>query len=80
MTRHKKAMTTICLLAARLRSQFFHSLRHLSSHANDRSTIHRFGMTSKVWSALRWATTTHTWAPSSDWTPSAKGLPVAMSS
>ena len=39
-----------------LRSQFFHSLRHFSSHEMLLSTTQRFGMTAKVWSSLRfWA-------------------------
>lgn len=44
-----------CKLVLSLRSQFFHSLRHLSSQAKERSTIHRFGMTTKVCSSLRFS-------------------------
>ena len=46
-TSARKARWTNCRLVLRSRSQFFHSLRHFSSQANDRSTIHRFGSTSK---------------------------------
>jgi len=38
------------------RSQFFHSRRHFSSQEMLRSTTQRFGMTAKVWSSLRLAT------------------------
>jgi len=44
----RKANTTILRLVRSLRSQFFQSLRHLSSHAKERSTTQRFGMTAKV--------------------------------
>ena len=48
-----KASTTICRLVLSFLSQFFQSRRHFSSQANDRSTTHRFGSTTKVCSSLR---------------------------
>lgn len=44
----RKASTTILRLVPSLRSQFFQSRRHLSSHANERSTPQRLGMTANV--------------------------------
>ena len=44
----RKARATICRLVLSLRSQFFQSLRHFSSHAKERSTTQRFGMTANV--------------------------------
>ena len=55
-------------------SQFFQSRRHFSSQANDRSTTHRFGSTTKVCSSLRF--TTSTAAPNRLCTAAAKGFPV----
>ena len=51
----RKARRTMWRLELSVRSQFFQSLRHFSSQANDRSTIHLCGMTAKVWSSLRFA-------------------------
>ena len=47
-----KASTTICRLVLSFLSQFFQSRRHFSSQANDRSTTHRFGSTTKVCSSF----------------------------
>ena len=69
-----KASTTICRLVLSFLSQFFHSRRHFSSQAKDRSTTHRFGSTTKRCSSLRF--TTATAAPNKLCTPSAKGFPV----
>jgi hypothetical protein len=41
----RKASTTSWALVASLRSQFFHSRRHFSSQANERSTTQRLGST-----------------------------------
>jgi iron complex outermembrane recepter protein len=49
----RNARWIICRLVFSLRSQFFQSLRHFSSHAKDRSTIHRLGSTANVCSSLR---------------------------
>ena len=49
----RKARWIICRLVFSLRSQFFQSRRHFSSHAKDRSTIHRLGSTANVCSWLR---------------------------
>jgi integrase len=46
--RATKASVAILRLVLIFRSQFFQSLRHFSSHANERSTTHRLGMTAKV--------------------------------
>ena len=69
-----KASTTICRLVLSFLSQFFQSRRHFSSQANDRSTTHRFGSTTKVCSSLRF--TTSTAAPNMPCTAAAKGFPV----
>ncbi len=70
----RKARWTICRLVFSLRSQFFHSRRHFSSQAKLRSTIQRFGSTTKACSSLR--LTTCTVASIRAITPSAKGWPV----
>ncbi len=54
----KKAKTTIWRLVFSLRSQFFQSLRHFSSHPKQRSTTQRLGITANLWSSLRLATST----------------------
>ena len=69
-----KERTTICRLVLSFPSQFFHSRRHFSSQAKDRSTIQRFGSTTKVCSSLRFTTSTE--APSRFCTVAAKGFPV----
>jgi len=57
-----------------VRSQFFHNLRHFSSQAKERSTTHLLGITLKVCSSLRFATsTTH---PRDFFTPLANFSPV----
>jgi hypothetical protein len=69
-----KASVTMCIDVLSLRSQFFHSLRHFSSHPKLRSTTHRLGIILKVWSSLRLAIVTlH---PSISWTFVAKDSPV----
>ncbi len=69
-----KARATICRLVLSFPSQFFHSRRHFSSQAKDRSTTQRFGSTTKVCSSLRFTTSTE--APSRFCTVAAKGFPV----
>ena len=69
-----KARTTICRLVLSFPSQFFHSRRHFSSQAKDRSTTQRFGSTTKVCASLRFTTSTE--APSRFCTVAAKGFPV----
>jgi hypothetical protein len=54
--RTRKARWTNCKLVLSFRSQFFHSLRHFSSHPKDLSTTQRLGKTTKVCSSLRWTT------------------------
>ncbi len=44
----KKARWTNCRLVLSLRSQFFHSRRHFSNHAKERSTTRRFGITENM--------------------------------
>lgn len=51
----RKATTIICRLALRVRSQFFHSLRHFSSQEKLLSTTQRFGITTKVCNSFRLA-------------------------
>ena len=46
--RATNASTIMERLVASFLSQFFHNRRHFSSQANDRSTTHRFGSTTKV--------------------------------
>lgn len=70
----KKAKTMNCRLVLSLRSQFFHSLRHFSSQAKDRSTTQRLGMTAKACNSLRLATSTS--ASIRSLTASAKGVPL----
>lgn len=72
--RTRKARWTNCKLVLSFRSQFFHSLRHFSSQAKERSTTQRFGSTAKACSSLR--LTTCTVACRRSMTPSAKGWPV----
>ena len=45
--RVRKARLINCKLVLSFRSQFFHSLRHFSSHAKERSATQRFGITMK---------------------------------
>ena len=52
-----------CSAVAKVRSQFFQSLRCFSSHAKRLSTTHRFGITLKVYISLRLATDTSIWSP-----------------
>jgi len=52
----RKAKWTICRLVFSFRSQFFHSRRHFSNHAKDRSTIQRFGSTTNACNSLRLTT------------------------
>ena len=61
-------------LVLSFRSQFFHSRLHFSSQANDRSTIQRLGITSKLCRALR--LTTCTVAPMRSSTDMAKFSPL----
>lgn len=53
----RNAKWTNCRLVFNFRSQFFHSLQHLSSQAKERSTIQRCGITSKVCNSFRLVTT-----------------------
>ena len=69
-----KARTTIWRLVLSLRSQFFQSLRHFSSQANERSTTHLFGMTVNLCNSLRLAISTG--QPSKSFTALAKFSPV----
>jgi len=41
-------------LVLSLRSQYFHSLRHFSNQANERSTTQRLRITEKVCSCCAW--------------------------
>jgi len=75
-SRARKAKWTNCRLVFKSRSQFFHSLLFLSSHAKLRSTIQRLGMTLKVCSSLLLAICTVTCSPTISCTPCSKGLPV----
>src|SRR6185295_17828476 len=43
-----KASTTICKLVLIFLSQFFHNRRYFSSHAKERSTTQRFGITTNL--------------------------------
>ena len=54
----RKANATNCRLVLSFLSQFFHSRLHFSSQANERSTTHRCGMTTKVCNSFRLATST----------------------
>ncbi len=70
----RKARTTMFRLVLSLRSQFFQRRRDFSSQPKDRSTTHLLGKTEKVWSSLRF--TTSTVAPMMSFTAAAKGSPV----
>jgi hypothetical protein len=54
----RNASTTMERLVVSFLSQFFHNRRHVSSQENDRSTTHRFGSTTKVWSSFLFTTST----------------------
>ena len=69
-----KARTAMCRLEFNFLSQFFHNLRHFSSHAKDLSTTHLLGRTLKVCSSLLLATVTS--HPSKSRTELAKFFPV----
>ena len=68
------ANITIFILVLIFLSQFFHNLRHFSSHAKDRSTTHLFGIILKVCNSLRLAISTE--HPSNSFTSSANFFPV----
>jgi hypothetical protein len=59
--RHKnnaRKASANCALVSSLRSQFFHSRRHSSNHANECSTTPRLGISANSCSSLRLTTST----------------------